>query len=50
LEKEETGSDTRVPLDRGDSEDYDDEEQTDNQGRKLKSIVFCVLHHYNNTF
>ncbi|GFG39870.1 hypothetical protein Cfor_08850, partial [Coptotermes formosanus] len=33
LEKEETGSDTKVPLERGDSEDYpyDDEEHTDNQ-------------------
>jgi hypothetical protein len=42
LEKEETGSDTKVPLDRGDSEDYDDEEQTDNQGRKLKSYMLYV--------
>jgi hypothetical protein len=38
LEKEETGSDTKVPLERGDSEDYpyDDEEHTDNQGKKQK--------------
>jgi hypothetical protein len=44
MEKEETGSDTKVPLEHGDSEDYpyDDEEQTDNQGRKLNSILFYM--------
>lgn len=45
MEKEETGSDTKVPLEHGDSEDYpyDDEEQTDNQGRKLNSTLFYML-------
>jgi hypothetical protein len=43
MEKEETGSDTKVPLEHGDSEDYpyDDEEQTDNQGRA--STLFYLL-------
>jgi hypothetical protein len=50
LEKEETGSDTKVPLDRGDSEDYDDEEQTDNQGKILHSTVLCTLHYCNKCF
>lgn len=45
LEKEETASDTKVPLEHGDSEDYpyDDEEHTDNQGKKLKITIFCIL-------
>jgi hypothetical protein len=49
LEKEETGSDTKVPLEHGDSEDYpyDDEEHTDNQGKKLKITEFCMLLHNN---
>jgi len=47
LEKEETRSDTKVPLEHGDSEDYpyDDEEHTDNQGRRLNNQYFihCFL-------
>jgi hypothetical protein len=51
LEKEETASDTKVPLEHGDSEDYpyDDEEHTDNQGKKLKITVFYILLHNNKT-
>jgi hypothetical protein len=45
MEKGEAGSDTKVPLEHGDSEDYpyDDEEQTDNQGRKRNSTLFYML-------
>jgi hypothetical protein len=40
-----------VPLERGDSEDYpyDDEEHTDNQGKKLKIGVFHILLLNNKT-
>jgi hypothetical protein len=45
VEKEDIASDTKVPLEHGDSEDYpyDDEEHTDNQGKKLKITVCYVL-------
>ena len=45
LEKEETGSETKVPLEHGDSEDYqyDDEEHTDNQGRKQCKVNYCEM-------
>jgi len=51
LDKEETASDTKVPLEHGDSEDYpyDDEEHTDNQGKELKIMVFCILLLNNKT-
>jgi hypothetical protein len=45
MEKEDIGSDAKVPLEHGDSEDYqydDEEEQTDNQGRRLNSKLFYI--------
>lgn len=45
MEKEETGSETKVPLEHGDSEDYqyDDEEHTDNQGMKRNMLLFTRI-------
>lgn len=51
VEKEEVESDTKVPLEHGDSEDYpyDDEEHTDNQGKKLKVTVYYILFNNNKS-